>query len=40
MFLLPNEMFLQKGKTIKLTMGQAIDPNYYLILKLIQNGLK
>ena len=26
MFLLPNEMFLQKGKTIKLTMGQAIDP--------------
>ena len=26
MFLLPNEMFLQKGKTIKFTMGQEIDP--------------
>ena len=26
MFLLPNEMFLQKGKTIKFTMGQPIDP--------------
>ena len=26
MFLLPNEMFLQKGKTIKFTMGKSIDP--------------
>lgn len=26
MFLLPNEMFLQKGKTIKFTMGHPIDP--------------
>ena len=26
MFLLPNEMFLQKGKTIKFTMGQPINP--------------
>ena len=29
MFLLPNEMFLQKGKTIKFTMGQPIDPKLF-----------
>ena len=29
MFLLPNEMFLQKGKTIKFTMGQPINPKLF-----------
>ena len=29
MFLLPNEMFLQKGKTIKFTMGQPVNPKLF-----------